>query len=382
MSRSRGRFPLVMSSQVFVTLAIGLVGALSAQRFAFPGGAFTGALLATAIARLLEGPLEEPPKWLQVCARIILGLTIGAMVTPDTLHTIALTAAPVTVAVLAMTGLGIAVAWGINWLTGMALPTALCAATPGLLSAMVALADDLDADRRIVASMHLVRVVSILVLVPVLVRALVARGNVALTRAPLAATEAAGGDPARLCALLLLGLAAGFLAWRFRIPAGDLLASLAVAAVINPAWLRLVELPASWRLFAQWIVGAGVGATVTRSTLRDFRAYALAGGLMTALLIAAGLVLAWVLSLTTSLDLMTCIIGSVPGGAAPLIILADSLGANAQLVAAMHVSRQIILVLLLPALARTATRRGLNRSPVVSAQDPPDAPSTRRKCTP
>jgi uncharacterized membrane protein AbrB (regulator of aidB expression) len=49
-----------------------------------------------------------------------------------------------------------------------------------------------------------------------------------------------------------------------------------VAALLNPTWLRLAALPAAWRLFAQWIVGAGVGVTVTRETLRHFKPFALA----------------------------------------------------------------------------------------------------------
>ncbi len=345
-----------LSPKVGVTLAVGLGGALLAKRFGFPGGVFTGAMLAAAVARLCEAPVEAPPKWLQVVARIVLGLTIGALVTPDTLRSIAEMAIPVTVTVLSMAVLGTLVAWVINRLTGMPLPTALCAATPGVLSAMVALADDLGADARVVASMHLVRMLSIVMLVSSMVRAIFAPVATAAA-VPVAAATATSAAWPQLCGLLVLGLGAGFVARRLKVPAGDLLASLVVAAVANPAWLHLNSLPASWRFFAQWVVGAGVGATVTRAALRDFRPFALAGGLMTAFLIAAGLAFAWLLSQATSIDLVTCIIGSSPGGADAMVILGGELGANVQLVAVMHVARQVILLLVLPALTRVATSR-------------------------
>ena len=67
------------------TLLVGAVGVVAARALSLPGGAFTGAMLATAIASLLQAPLGEPPKWLRSAARVVLGLTVGASVTPDTL---------------------------------------------------------------------------------------------------------------------------------------------------------------------------------------------------------------------------------------------------------------------------------------------------------
>jgi uncharacterized protein len=162
----------------------------------------------------------------------------------------------------------------------------------------------------------------------------------------------------RLAALLIAGLGAGFLAGRRKLPAGELLAGVAVAAVLNPTLLHLSDLPSGWLLFSQCIVGAGVGALVTRQTLHDFRPFVLAGGLMTLILIVSGLGLGLILWRTTSLDLATAVIGASPGGADQMIILAEDLGANAQLVAAMHVTRQVILMLLVPFLSRVAARSG------------------------
>ena len=351
------------SLTVALALLLGLAGALLGERLRLPGGAFTGALLLAALARLAGAPLAEPPEWLQVAARAVLGLAIGAALTPATMRTIAASALPIAIVVLAITLLGILVARAIHRLTRMPMATALCAATPGVLSAMVALARDLDADARLVASMHLVRLLSILFVVPALVRGFFAPAGVGVQASPLAIPTPAGA-PWRLAVLLVLGLAAGAAAHHFRLPAGDLLVALVVAAVANPLGLRLPDLPDAWTLFAEWIVGVAVGATVTRATLRDFRPFALAGAIMTAFLILAGLALAWLLAAVTSLDLATCVIGCSPGGAAALIILGRELGANAQIVAAMHISRQIVLVLILPALAKVARGgRATQRTP-------------------
>lgn len=341
-----------LSAGVGLTLLVSAGGALLARHYGLPGGVLIGALVAAAVARLLGAPLDEPPEWLRIAGRIVLGLTIGATVTPSTLQSVARAMLPVTLLLLVMVVLGLLTAFAIHRFTRMPLPTALCSTTPGAIAPMIALAGDLGGDAAVAASMQLVRLLGILAFVPAFVRGVV--GGAPAVVASLPAAEAAGGAPLSLAALLVLGVLAGVAATRLRVPGGDLLAGLAVAALANPIWLRLAGAPEPWGVFAQWILGAAVGATITRSALRTFRPYALAGGLMTASLIGSGLALGWALSRVTALDLATCITGSAPGGADTMIVLAADLGADVHLVTAMHVSRQIILMLLLPVLARIA----------------------------
>ncbi|MHB0875872.1 MAG: AbrB family transcriptional regulator [Anaerolineae bacterium] len=343
---------LGLSRASALCLIVAAAGAAAGRLLHLPGGSFTGALLATAAARLLDRPVAEPPSWLRTFARVVLGLTIGAAVTPDTLRAVARALLPVTINIVALVFLGIALAWTISRLTHMDLPSALCAATPGALAAMVSLADDLGGDSRVVASMHLVRLVSILLLIPTIAHSFFPQvGPSSATAGPIAAAPLWA-----LAVLIALGLVAAVIATRLRLPGGEILATMAVAAVANQAWLHLDTMPAAWPLFAQWVIGAGVGVGVTRAVLRDFRPFALAGLLMTAVMILAGLGLGWLLLQTTSLDPVTAFVGSTPGGADQMVLLAGELGADAQLVAAMHVARQVMLMLLLPLITRLATR--------------------------
>jgi len=342
--------------RVGATLAVGALGVLAARALAVPGGAFTGAMLATAAASLLKVPVSEPPKGLKSTARIVLGITVGASVTSDTISAVASALLPVAIMVVTLVALSLLVAWALTRWTRMDPATALCSSSPGALAAMVALADDLGGDAPVVASMHLVRLVSVLLFVPAFVTAAFARG--AAVPVPVAVAAAEPEMMAlRLGLLLVAGLAIGFLAVRLKMPAAELLGGMIAAALLNPLLLHIPVLPATWRTFAQWIVGAGVGATVTRRTLHDFRPYAGAGALMMAFMIASGLGLGWTLSRVSGLDLVTCIVGCAPGGADTMIILAGELGADPQLVTAMHVSRMVILTVLLPVITRTATRR-------------------------
>lgn len=348
-----------------LTLAMGAVGVLLSRLVYIPGGAFTAAMAVTALARLLGAPLAEPPRSLRHGARVVLGLTVGATVTAATLATVARALLPVALMVVSMVLLSLGAAWAINRLTRMPLPTAMCGSSPGVLAAMVALAEDLGGDPAVVASMHLVRLVSVLLFMPAFVAgALVqvagdAPGAVAAPPPDLSGALLGALVPqpaalvARLVVLLGVGLGAGYVAVRIRVPAGELLAAMAAAALLCPVLLHGEALPATWRLFAQWVIGAGVGASVTREALRGFRPYALAGGALTAFLIVTGLGMGWALAELTSVDLVTAMMGSSPGGADTMIILAGELGADQQVVTAMHVSRQVLILVLVPVLTRT-----------------------------
>jgi hypothetical protein len=355
--------PPRVAARLGLTLAIAGAGMVLAQWMHLPGGPLVGALLVTSAARLLNAPLEAPPNWIKAVGRILLGLGLGAKITPDTLGTIARALGPMLIGIAAVTVLGLSMAQIIHRRTKMPLPTALCSAAPGGLAAMVALADDLSNEGPVVASMHLVRLVSVMLVVPAFVRGLfpdVGLGGGLATAASVAAPDAF----MRTLALLALGLAVGWAAERYKLPTGGLLAGMIVAGVLNPLWLQLPAVPGWWQIAAQLVIGAGVGATMTRETLRNFRPYVVAGALMTAFLILFGLGLGWAMAQLTELDLVTALTACAPGGADTMVILANNLGADAQVVAAMHVMRIVVIMLLLPVLVRRqAAAPSLRREP-------------------
>ncbi len=322
-------------------------------------------MLLAAAASLLGLRQKEPPRWLGVAARITLGVTTGASVTMATVQAVARALLPVSLMIVTLMLIGLLVAWALNRWAHMPLPTALCGAAPGALAAMVSLADDLGGDAPSVASLHLVRLISVLLFMPFMATTFFVPNGSAAAALPIDAM-APEARLLRLAALLAAGLVVGYLAEHYKVPAGDFLAGMIVAAALNPTVLHLADLPESWKLFAQWVVGAATGAAVTRETLKHFKPYAVAGGLMTAFLIATGLALGWLLSAISGLDLLTCMLGTSPGGATNLVILASELGADAQLVSAMHVSRIVIIMLLLPVLVRFAAKRLSAREPAVN----------------
>jgi membrane AbrB-like protein len=149
---------------------------------------------------------------------------------------------------------------------------------------------------------------------------------------------------------LAVGLAGGLLGLWLRLPAGPLMGSmLAVAALGLTGWLPGEAIPASLKDLAKILIGTVVGSAVTLGTLQALREAALPALLLTAVLVAAGLAGGWVLSLVTKVDIATALFATAPGGSAEMTAAAESMGADAPLVAALQTIRIVVVIVVVPA---------------------------------
>ena len=80
---------LIERKGLWLSLFFSALGVWLAPLLGVPGGAFTGAMLATGAANLVFGNLQDAPRCMQLLARVILGLSIGVSVTEETIQAIA-----------------------------------------------------------------------------------------------------------------------------------------------------------------------------------------------------------------------------------------------------------------------------------------------------
>lgn len=145
------------------TLA-GLAGSLSQV----PAGGIIGALAASAAFRLLTGR-RVPVRAFQTGVQVLAGAVIGLQVSGEFFGQLARLAGAGAVIVSAQMLLWPLMSWMLAQLFGYDLATAILASTPGGLSGVVATASEAEADEEVVTFVHLVRLSTIVVLVPMLV---------------------------------------------------------------------------------------------------------------------------------------------------------------------------------------------------------------------
>jgi membrane AbrB-like protein len=151
-----------------VVLAVGAAGGILGARLRIPGGSLIGAMAAVGAVQILSAAqLAIAPYWATL-GQILVGAVIGSSIDRRMIMEFRRVLGPGTMAVATMVGGGLLIGIGFTVL-GFADPlTSLFGLAPGGFAEMTAAAVALGANGPLVATIHLVRVIAVLVLLPVL----------------------------------------------------------------------------------------------------------------------------------------------------------------------------------------------------------------------
>ena len=150
-----------------VTFLGAVGGALLARLLEVPGGLVVGGTLgATVTVLLLDRPVHLTPSAVRTI-QILVGITVGTRITPDTITTLSATLVPALIATFVLVAAGVGMAH-LLYRFGSAPEWILLATSPGGLEAVVAVAVERDANPVEVALFHLIRILLVILSVPVL----------------------------------------------------------------------------------------------------------------------------------------------------------------------------------------------------------------------
>lgn len=131
-----------------------------------PAGGVVGAMVAVAAVRLAGVRRAAVPVWLRTPAQIALGVSVGAAFDVDTLARLGSSAPVILFATAATVASALVLALVLNRLMGFEMRTAILASSPGGLSLMAVVAEEIGADGLTVGLFHLVRLVWIILATP------------------------------------------------------------------------------------------------------------------------------------------------------------------------------------------------------------------------
>ncbi|WP_051341164.1 AbrB family transcriptional regulator [Azospirillum halopraeferens] len=325
-----------------LTLALAVLGGGLFQAAGLPAALLTGAMVAVAGAALAGLPLHLPNP-LSTAAFIMLGLTMGTGVTPDTLHRMATW--PLSMVLLAASMVGCLVLCSL-WLErvhGWDRATARFAAIPGALGPVLVLAAESRADLMRVALAQSLRLFTLVAVMPRVLEALAA--------APAGGVPAvadAGSEPLELVLVGAACTATAAVFHRLRAPGGVMMGAMLASAVLYGSGIASHRLP-DWLLTVSFVVtGAVIGVrfrgVTPRALLGALRPSLESVGLalaLTAAFAAAG-------SALLGLPFGQLWLAYAPGGVEAMTIVAFALGLDVAFVATHHVVRFAGLGLLTP----------------------------------
>jgi membrane AbrB-like protein len=335
------------------TLAIAALGGLVLTWLGFPAGLVTGSLLGVAVAALLGRPVFVPASLSRVIS-VLVGISLGAVVSPETLKGLA--AFPLSVAVLAISTLCMMIATTsyLRFVHGWDAQSALFGASPGALAQVMVLSADYKADLRAIAIVQTMRVMALTLGIP----AGLSLFGLTVEGGGLMARFIAAGPPSipELAILIAASTVTALVFFRLRLPGGLMFGAMLASAILHGAGFIHSILP-WWVAFAAVIgIGAVTGSRFANTdpyTLLRFLGAAL-GSFAVAMTVAALSVLA--LAMLMSVRPADAVLAFAPGAQDTMMVLALAMHLDPVFVGALQLSRFLLVSMLVPFLAHRIRR--------------------------
>ena len=344
--------PLLPSRKVL----IGAAGGVTFSLLGIPAGLVSGSVLAVAIAALAGRPMYVPTPVARICA-VLIGILLGAVVTPETLHGMATW--PLSVVILAAATLAMIVATTsyLRFVHGWDWVSAFLGASPGAMAQVISLSAEFKADLRGIAIVQVMRVLLVTIGLP---------GGLALfglaAGSVIAVPGPAGGSS--LIELLVLVVTSTIMAvalTRLGFPGGLLFGSMLGSAILHgTGWLHAV-LP--WWLGASNVIvlGAVAGSRFANTSFRTLIDYL--GAAFGSFAVAVGVAAVFAFIVMTFLPFRPAdvVIAFAPGSQDQMMLLALALKLDPVYVGAHHLSRWLVVTFSIAVFSRS----------VISAQSLP-----------
>jgi membrane AbrB-like protein len=332
-------------------LLIATIGGFAFHLAGFPAGFVSGSMAAVALVSLIGRPLGMP-SWLARVFFLAIGISLGTVVTPETLHGMA--AAPVSITALSVTTIVItaASAYYLVLVHKWSPLSSLLAASPGALAQILALSAEYKADMRAIVIVQSVRVLILGVALPGALSLLGFEGVPIVRESSLGLTE----WMIEFVILVAVSVATAYgLQW-LRFPGGMLFGALLGSAVLHGSGLIHVALP-PWLAYAAMVgTGAVAGSRFSGMTLRMLLQYlgAAMGSFAVALVIVCA-VLAVLLPIVP-VPVPDLVVSFAPGAQETMMIMALALHLDPVFIGAHHQARFFIVSLGIPLAVRYITR--------------------------
>lgn len=321
------------------TFAIALAGVAAFHYLSLPLPWLLGPMAACLIAALLGVPMQGK-KRLNDSMRTILGVAVGATLTPAVVVTLPSMWSTLILLPLMVAAIGFAGVPYFRRVWGYDFPTAYYATMPGGLQDMLVFGEEAGGNVRTLSLIHATRVLVIVAILPFILTVFWGADLSNPPGVPLVTVPP--------LELLLMVFCAGFGWWaalRVGLFGASILGPLIAAAVLAMSGLLTNRPPAEAIFAAQFFIGMTVGAKYAGITMAELRRDFAAGiGFCLILMILTVIFVEAIYALDLAPG-MEALLAFAPGGQAEMTVLALIVGADAAFVVAHHLVRIFLVIL-------------------------------------
>jgi membrane AbrB-like protein len=335
-SRWQRRFMLVT-----MTLAIAAGGGAVLGLAGFPAGWLIGAMIAVAAATMLRVPTRLPDATMQASS-LIVGLSIGSAVSPDTLHQLPGWLGSLVLLIGSLVTTVFVCAAYLQHFYGWDTATARLSAMPGALPSVLLMAVEAKVPVARVAVSQIVRQFVLVLSMPLVLMLVPAGSDAMMPPAPRIV------DAIDFGALFVAGGAAGALLRLTRLPGAMLIGPMLASALLHLSGVVSTQPPAALMIVVFVVTGALIGtrfgAITPAEVLRTLRPAL--ETIILAMFISAAF--AFVASLLASVPFQEVWLSFAPGGVDAMIAISVALNLDSIFVSVHHLFRLLALNLFSP----------------------------------
>jgi len=353
-------------TNLIITLIVGIIGGLLALRFRIPAGAMIGAMIAVALFNVFTGDAFLPQN-VRIITQIAAGAFIGAKVRYKDVQELRLMIKPALLMITAMIILNLIMGYIMYRVTEIDLITSLFACAPGGIIDMSLISSDLGADSSKVAVLQLVRLMSVMIIFPPLLK-FISFSVTAKDKVKEDIEENLNVDsiniPSKniksdkfkywtkeknknLFITTIVAAIGGLVGSFLRIPAGAMTLAMIAVAALNITTER-AYMPLNIRRLTQILAGILIGSRMTYTDLVALKTVIVPALILLIGMILVNLFLGFFISKISNIDLVTCLFASTPGGVSDMALIAEDLGADAPKVAILQLTRYVCVIAFFP----------------------------------
>ncbi|NRG33322.1 AbrB family transcriptional regulator [Bacillus circulans] len=288
---------------------------------------------------------------------LIIGYLIGRQFTSQTLIEMGTHLPSMLFMTVVMLAFSILLAFITSRLTHSNLKSTVAGSIPGGLSQMVAISSEIKGiDLTVVTVIQISRILSVMILVPLLVYSPILYGNQGV-----AAVTSTNGSPGYHWIIFLILFFCYLIAsivkkWKF--PAPFMIGPMLLVATISIAGMDVPAIPTTLACVAQTLIGIDLGLQIKFGNIENKAKFLSVVTVTSALLVLFSLVLGYILvSVDQDISLLTAFIGLAPGGMAEMAVLGQSVHANLPIITTYQLFRLLFILFCVPMIMKWGFQR-------------------------
>ncbi|WP_226529359.1 AbrB family transcriptional regulator [Metabacillus niabensis] len=334
------------------TVIIGMVGGFLFHMLQLPLAWMLGPLTAVIVWRVFTKRELNWPVGFKNGGQFVLGYSMGLSFTAESARQILHQFPSMVLSTTLMVGFGLVMATLISKFTTTSFPSAVMGTTPGGLSQMVVLSEEIKgAEPTIVTFMQTIRMLTVIFIVPTLAIHTFSSAEAVLPMEEIAGAEQSIVGLGTLFYLSLI-LIVTKIAVHYKCPTPWIIGPLLSVAILSITGMEPSILPASVNLIAQLCLGIYLGLSMKVNMLGDWKRLlpiTLLSGLS---IVGFAFFLAYVLQIFYPMTMATAFLCIAPGGLPEMGVTAHTVKADVSLVAAYQLFRVFFILFIVPIFLR------------------------------